>query len=144
MPEPRWLSVEMISAIHDESLAAFGGLPGLRDAGLLDSAAHRARQLFHSGGTVTQFDLAAAYCAGTIPNHPFLDGNKRAGLLAARAFLFLNGYSLEPSEADEVRVIVQFAAGELDEAFLSAWLAANSARSIAPRARRQRGRRQQP
>ena len=126
MKVPKWVTVDMILAIHDEALTASGGAVGLRDAGLLDSAAHRARQLLRYGKRVSLFDLAAAYCSGIVKNHPFVDGNKRTALLTARAFLFLNGYAFEPTEAEEVEVMVALAAGQADDAFVSSWFATNS------------------
>ncbi len=120
--EPKWLTKEMVLAIHAEAVAEFGGSLGLRDAGLLESALDRARNLFAYGDDPSLFELAAAYCAGIVKNHPFIDGNKRTGLLAARAFLFRNDYLLEPEEPDEVAVIVALAEGEIDEAVLAAWL----------------------
>jgi death-on-curing protein len=128
MKEPKWITVDMILAIHDEALAAAGGAPGLREAGLLDSAAHRAQQRFHYESKASIFDLAATCCAGIVKNHPFIDANKRTGLLTARAFLFLNGYLLEPGEAEEVEVLVALASGKIDEAFLARWFADNSTR----------------
>ena len=98
---------------------------GLRDAGLLQSALDRPRNLYAYSDDPSLFEMAAAYCAGILRNHPFIDGNKRSALLAARAFLFLNGYLLEASEADEVVTIVGAAAGEIDEASLAAWIEAN-------------------
>ena len=74
------------------------------------------------------FDLAAAYCAGIVRNHPFVDGNKRAGLLAAAAFLDRNGYRLVPDEAETVVVIIGLAAGEIDETQLARWFADNATR----------------
>jgi death-on-curing protein len=70
--------------------------------------------------------LASAYCEGIIKNHPFADGNKRAGLLAARAFLFKNGYRLVPEEAETVAVIRQVAAGDLGRDELAEWLRVRS------------------
>jgi death-on-curing protein len=120
-----WLSRQLVETLHAESLSRFGGTPGLRDEGLLESALsgpkHRARYEEPSA-----FELAATYCEGLLQNHPFADGNKRAGLLAARAFLFKNGYRLDPEEAETVAVIRQVAAGELDREELAQWLEANS------------------
>ena len=104
----------------------FGGSPGVRDVGLLQSALDRPRNLYAYGDDPSLFEMAAAYCAGIVKNHPFVDGNKRSGLLAARAFLFMNGYLLEADEADEVITIVGLAAGEVEEAALAAWIEANS------------------
>lgn len=121
--EPKWLSRDMVMALHAETVSAFGGSPGLRDIGLLESALDRPRNLYAYGDDPSLFDLAAAYCAGIVNNHPFIDGNKRAGLLSARAFLFRNGYLFEPEERDEVTIIMALAAGEIDDAALAAWFA---------------------
>ena len=85
MKEPRWISLEVILAVQDELLARFGGLAGLRDEGLLESALNRPQHLF-AYETPSLFDLAAAYALGIVKNHPFLDGNKRAGFMAAYIF----------------------------------------------------------
>jgi death-on-curing protein len=124
----------MVLAIHDEALAAFGGAVGVRDMDLLASALARARQRRHYDPAATLFDLAAAYGVGIARNHPFLDGNKRTALLSTRAFLFLNGWILEPSEAEEVHVMLDVATGRLDDGEFSAWLRANATRR--PRRRR--------
>jgi death-on-curing protein len=65
-------------------------------------------------------------CEGLLQNHPFADGNKRAGLFAARAFLFKNGYRLDPEEAEVIEAVRQVAAGVLGRAELAEWLEANS------------------
>lgn len=120
--EPRWLTLQMVLALHAETVRMFGGSTGLRDAGLLDTAMDRARNVYAYADEPSLFDLAAAYCAGIVRNHPFIDGNKRAGLLAARAFLYRNGYLFEPTEADEVALILALAAGELDDRRLARWI----------------------
>jgi death-on-curing protein len=74
----------------------------------------------------TVHELAAAYAHALIRNHPFVDGNKRIGLLAARVFLFRNGYRLNPDEAQTVTVIRRVAAGDIDQAELARWLEENS------------------
>jgi len=123
--EWEWLSRQLVETLHAESLSRFGGTPGLREEGLLESALagpkHRAR---YEDPSV--YELAATYCEGFLQNHPFADGNKRAGLLAARAFLFKNGYRLAPEEAETVAVIRQVAAGKLGREELAEWLEANS------------------
>ena len=119
--EPRWLALATVQGIHAESIAAFEGTAGIRDPGLLESALNRPRNLLAYGENPSVFDLAAAYCAGIVGNHPFVDGNKRAGLLAAVAFLDLNGYVFRPTEADAVLVTMALAAGDLDESALAAW-----------------------
>ena len=127
MDEPKWLRKEMVLGLHAMAVAKFGGSPGLRDEGLLESALDRPRNLFAYGDAPSVFELAAAYCSGIVKNHPFIDGNKRAGDLAVRAFLRLNGYLYEPEEAEEVVMIVALAAGEIDEDALAAWITENAA-----------------
>ncbi len=126
--EPKWLTEQIIRAIHGQALAESGGAPGLRDAGLLDSALERPRNVYAYGENPSLFRLAAIYCNGIVRNHPFIDGNKRAGLLAGRAFLFLNGYLFEPDESDEVKIIVGLAAGEVELDILAQWFADFSSR----------------
>ena len=116
----------MVLGMHAMAVAKFGGSPGLRDESLLESVLDRPRNLFACGDEPSLFELTAAYCAGIVKNHPFIDGNKRAGDLAIRAFLRLNGYLYEPEEVEEVVMIVALAAGEVDEAVLAVWIAENA------------------
>ena len=126
--ELKWLNRQMILAIHGEAIVVFGGLPGIRDMALLESAIDRPKNLLAYGDNPSLFDLAAALCCGIVKNHPFLDGNKRTGLLSARAFLFLNSQIFEPTEVDEVTMMVGVANGTVDEAMLASWLARFSSR----------------
>lgn len=126
MKEPKWLDRRMVTAIHDEAVEMFGGAPGIRDEGLLESALSRPQNRHAYESTAGLFDLAASLCHGLCKNHPFFDGNKRTALLAARAFLFLNGQVFEPRETDEVETMVAVATGEIDEAGLAAWFRAYS------------------
>lgn len=123
--EWNWLSRRLVETLHAESLSRFGGTPGLREEGLLESALAAPQHLARHEDP-SAYELAATYCEGLLQNHPFADGNKQAGLLAARAFLFKNGYRLEPEEAETVAVIRQVAAGELGREELAEWLEANS------------------
>lgn len=118
---PRWLTLHMVKAIHAQAVVDFGGAAGLRDENLLVSALERPRQLLHYGEEPFLFDLATALCAGIVRNHPFVDGNKRVGILAANAFLELNDYRFEPEEADIVTVMWALANGECDESVLARW-----------------------
>ncbi len=124
--EPKWLTVDMVRALHAEGVARFGGSAELRDEGLLESGLERARNLYAYGDDPSLFNLAAAYCAGIVKNHPFVDGNKRAGALAAAAFLDLNGHDFHPSEVQVVTFIMGLAAGEIDEAALARWISENA------------------
>jgi death-on-curing protein len=118
----------MVLAIHSESVAVFGGSSGLRDPGLLESALDRLRNLFAYGDAPSLFDLAAAYCGGLVRNHPFVDGNKRAGYLVGHTFLELNGFEFRPPEPEIVTMIMGLAAGVTDEAALAAWFSDYSMR----------------
>lgn len=124
--EPIWLTVIQIKMLHAESLKNFGGSPGLRDEGLLESAAARARNKWSYDQAKSIFILAASYGFGLAKNHPFIDGNKRTALLSIRAFLFRNGYCFTPEEVETVTVMEGVADGTVDETLLSEWIEANS------------------
>jgi death on curing protein len=124
--EPKWITVAIATAIHDEAIYEFGGLPGIRDQGLLESALDKPRNLFSYERDSSILRLAAALCVGITKNHPFHDGNKRTALLATRAFLYLNGYALEPHQDDEVATLVAVADGSVYRDELESWLARNS------------------
>lgn len=129
MSDMRWLTRRMVEAFHRESLARFGGADGVRDEGLLESALARAQNRAAYEDDPPIFALAADYCFGIVRNHPFVDGNKRAGLLSARVFLALNGYRFEPDEAMTVEMIRGLAAGEVEHEALADWFADNSAKA---------------
>ena len=124
MSEPVWLTVELVVAFHDEQLREFGGPPGLRDAGMLESALGRPQNKWSYGETDLAA-LAAAYAFGIARNHPFVDGNKRAALLALVTFLGLNGIDLVADEAEAVVVIRELASGEIEEEGLARWIRDN-------------------
>jgi death-on-curing protein len=121
-----WLTEIQIRILHAEVISLFGGAPGVRDAGLLQRALARSRNLCAYEEDATLFDLAAAYAFGLAMNHAFIDGSKRVALLAARAFLFANGYRFDPDEVETVTTIESLAAGHLSEEILAAWIEANS------------------
>jgi death-on-curing protein len=123
--EPEWLTTEIIKAIHSQQIAQHGGLDGVRDEGLLESALARPRQK-HAYGDPGMAAMAAAYAFGIARNHPFIDGNKRTALMAAYVFLRLNGFVLDASEVEAVVTFQDLAAGKVDEAQLAAWIEANA------------------
>ena len=100
MMEPDFLSLEEVLEFHQQQLAAYGGINGIRDQGLLESAVAMPQASF--GGEYLHTDLfhmAAAYAFHLAENQPFLDGNKRTALMSALVFLDLNGYVvLDPVE----------------------------------------------
>lgn len=131
MKEPVWVPAEAVLAIQEELLSRFGGLSGLRDEGLLDSALNRPKQVFHYG-LPTLFDLAAEYALGIVKNHPFLDGNKRAEFMAAYTFLGVNGYDLNATEADAVVQTLALASGEITQQEYAVWLKASCKKGHRP------------
>ncbi|HRN65149.1 MAG TPA: type II toxin-antitoxin system death-on-curing family toxin [Alicycliphilus sp.] len=122
----RWISKQALLLLHAESLAEHGGGQGLRDEGLLDSALTRPQNLA-AYGNPDHAALAASYGLGLAKNHAFVDGNKRAALLATGLFLYLNGWRLTASQADTTLAMLSLAAGDLSEDDFAAWLRRNSA-----------------
>lgn len=114
MSEPKWLSRQAVEIIHDEQLAEHGGLPGIKDENALEAALARPIHKFAYGNDDTIL-LAAAYLYGIVRNHPFSDGNKRTGFLAAYTFLAINGFAFVAEEIDVVAFVLSVAAGEIDE-----------------------------
>ena len=122
MKEPVWVLPELVLAVHQMLVAEHGGLPGIRDQALLDSALARPQQKAAYESEASIFELAAAYSYGLARNHPFVDGNKRIALTIAAVFLELNGVTLNAPEAEAVIVYQQLAAGEIGENSLAEWL----------------------
>jgi death-on-curing protein len=121
MNEPVWVTEEDCLSFHDKLLARFGGASGVRDKGLLISALARPQHVF-AYQKPSLFDLAAAYAHGIVKNHPFIDGNKRSGFLAATLFLEANGIRFNGDERDAVIQTLALAAGESTLQDFSAWL----------------------
>ncbi len=124
MTEPEWLTAAIVLAIHDEQLAIHGGSPGLRDAGLLESALDRPRNKWAYESAELP-ELAAAYGYGIARNHPFIDGNKRTSLLAIYTLLGVNGVDFIVPEAQAAAMITSLAAGEISEESLARWIRDN-------------------
>lgn len=120
-----WIAVEVAMAAHAEQLAEHGGASGVRDAGALESAMMRPRNLADYGAPDIAA-LAAAYAFGIARNHPFVDGNKRTAAVVAETFLALNDHALSASDAELVVTILALAAGELTEEELADWFRQHS------------------
>jgi len=121
--EIEFLSLEVVIALHQRQLERFGGGAGLRDRGLLESAVAQPQASFdgayaHEG----LFAMAAAYLFHIVSNHPFVDGNKRVGLLAAQVFLDLNGVALEHESKAFYDLTMAVAEGRLGKAAVAAEL----------------------
>lgn len=124
--EPRWLTRVVVDAIHNDQLREHGGLPGLRDENVLESALARPQQKWHYTRNADVPMMAAAYAFGLVRNHPYRDGNKRIGFLAMATFLGLNGYELDTTDAEIVAVIVALADGSVTEEALADWIRQHS------------------
>jgi death-on-curing protein len=112
--EPKWLTREAIEIMHHEQLGEHGGLAGLKDENALEAAVARPLHKAASGEDDI-FVLAAAYLYGLTRNHPFSDGSKRTGFLAAFTFLYINGYLIDTAEVMIIELVLGVAAGDIDE-----------------------------
>ncbi|MEL6707044.1 MAG: type II toxin-antitoxin system death-on-curing family toxin [Pseudomonadota bacterium] len=115
-----WIATNVALAAHAEQLAEHGGGDGIRDAGMLESAMARPRNLADYAEPDAA-ELAAAYAFGIARNHPFVDGNKRTAAVVSETFLMLNGHSLTATDAELVVAFVALAAGEFSEHELADW-----------------------
>ena len=123
MPKIVWLLEETLTAIHHRQIAEHGGSEGLRDERLLMSALARPQNLLAYGEPAPDLaSLAAAYAYGIARNHPFVDGNKRTALVAARTFLILNGVDVEATQDDKVLTFLNLAEGAVSEEELANWI----------------------
>jgi len=122
MPEPVWVRMDVVLAVHFRQLAEHGGEPGLRDAALLESALARPQNLLADGERDIDVPrLAAAYAYGLAKNHPFVDGNKRVAWVVCRTFLKLNGLDIDAPKPETYATVMRLAAGELSEEELAEW-----------------------
>ncbi len=121
-----FLSKEQIIMLHSLCIKQSGGSSGIRDEGLLDSAINTPLQSF--GGVdlcPTIQAKAAQLCFGLINNHPFVDGNKRIGILAMLTFLDLNGLTIDTSDSEIVSLGLSIASGEINTAEITDWIIEN-------------------
>jgi death-on-curing protein len=120
--EPFWLTRAMVETAHADQIRERGGLHGIRDAGLLESALARPQHRWSHDREAEIIALAACYGFGRTKNHALLDGNKRIGFVAMNMFLILNGYEIDAPESEAVDAMLRVAGGLLDEAALTDWL----------------------
>lgn len=120
---PTFLSVERVRELHDIAIATHGGVRGVRDDSLLKSAVAQPRSVF--GGKFLHKDLAemaAAYLYHVGQSQSFIDGNKRAGAMAAVVFLNLNGFDLNADNQEFENLVLRVGSGELDKTAVAAFL----------------------
>ncbi len=123
MQTPEFLEISDIFDIHQILIEQFGGVPGVRNEGLLESALSQPKATF-SGKLLhpTIHEQAAAYLYHLAKNHPFVDGNKRTAYGAMETFLRLNGYNLDLSNEEAYNMVLQVALGEMSKEALFSFL----------------------
>lgn len=124
---PRFLSVDDLLDIHQDMIASYGGSDGIRDMGLLESAAAMpeagmAGQYLHTD----LFEMGAAYLFHLTSNHPFVDGNKRVGTAAALVFFELNGVRIVATNHAIVKLTLGVARGETTKSAVAEFFRKNS------------------
>jgi death on curing protein len=120
--EPRWVGRFIVDIVQHDLIITHGGLPGLRDEGLLESALARPRQVWSYAEETDVPTLAAAYGFALTRNHPYNDGNKRIAFVVMALFAELNGFELDAPEEEVIEMMLRLAAGETDEGVLTDWL----------------------
>jgi death-on-curing protein len=119
----KFLSLTELLEIHQDQVERYGGTSGIRDIELLKSALGIPAATYSGEFLHTDvYEMAAAYLFHLVKNHPFLDGNKRVGAVAALIFLSLNGYDFDAPEDDFADMVLAVARGELDKAEVTVFI----------------------
>lgn len=119
----RYLSISEILELHERLVASFGGATGIRDVGALESAVSQPHAFFDGQDLYPDMaGKAGAPCFSLVMNHPFVDGNKRAGHAAMETFLLLNGFEINAGVDEQEQVILSLAAGQFNRNTFIAWL----------------------
>lgn len=117
MKAPAVIQANIVILLHGELLARFGGIAGIQCETRLDSSLSNSCQMPES-----VFKQASIYAARLVKNHPFVDGNKRIGFMAAYIVLGINGYRLQAPEEEAVIMTRDLASGETNEKAYAEWL----------------------
>lgn len=130
--EPKWIEKDLALTIHKIQISRFGGLYGIRDIGLLESALARPKHYYGFNCTESQIlpKLACKYITGIIQNHPFIDGNKRTGLISMHLFLRLNCVKWEASEEIQYVKVMALASGKISESQFTEWVLETTLESV--------------
>ncbi len=119
----RYLSISEVFELHDRIISTTGGSRGVRDLNALESAINQPRQTFDQKDLYPDIiTKAAALCFSLVMNHPFVDGNKRAGHAAMETFLILNGYEIYAGVDEQESIMLSLAAGKMSRASFLEWL----------------------
>ncbi|MBU6246889.1 MAG: type II toxin-antitoxin system death-on-curing family toxin [Xanthomonadaceae bacterium] len=118
-----WIEKALALAVHDRQLAEHGGIAGVRDERLLDSALGRPQQRHAYGEPPPDLaDLAASLAFGLARNHPFMDGNKRTAAVLCETFILLNDAELQAEDVELYPIYIALAEGTLAEQEFADWL----------------------
>ena len=121
--DPKFLSLAEVLEIHQDQVARYGGVLGVRDIDLLKSALGMPSATYGGEFLHTDvYEMAAAYLFHLTRNHPFLDGNKRVGAVTSLVFLTLNGYAFDAPEHDFADMVLAVARGEIDKAEVAVFI----------------------
>jgi death-on-curing protein len=118
-----FVRADVLRNVQSRLIERYGGLPGVRDDGALESAIARPKNLFAYGQASSAAEPGAALAWAVLRNHPFLDGNKRAAFAALTMFLELNGHQLTCSAVEETAMVLRAAASEITGEEWTAWVA---------------------
>ena len=117
------LSKNQVTALHSALIREFGGIDGIRDEGLLESALAAQFQTFGGEPVYPSLQAKAAQLGfGLIRNHPFVDGNKRIGAHTMLVFLAVNGIELRYEQQELIDIVLSVAAGQIDRQGLLQWI----------------------
>lgn len=127
MTDPTFLTLDEVLALHADQIRCYDGRSGVREVRLLQSAIETPKATSSGEHLHTSlFEMAAAYLFHIIRNHPFVDGSKRTGLIAALAFLGLNGLQLDAESEAVLDLVMGVAAGRVAKAEVAVFLQEHS------------------
>lgn len=114
MKEPVFLTVDDVIYLHQDQIERYGGTHGIRDNGLLSSAVESPKATYGGEFILKSIsEMSSSYLYNIVQNHPFLDGNKRAGAISCVVFLMINGYSFEIPDKNFIDLVMDIASGRL-------------------------------
>ena len=123
---------DTIARMHEELIKAYGGLAGIRDEALLDSAIYQT-ELATQYESLTPRDMAASYCYLLCQNHPFTDGNKRTACAAMLVYLRCHGLRIAEPQEEILTTMLNIVSGTLSKQQLAEWLPCDQWQSSTPR-----------
>ncbi len=126
-----YLTLEQILVIHEDQIERYGGISGLRNLELLESALFRPQSTFDGNDLYENiFEKAASLMHSLIFNHPFVDGNKRTGMVGGLVFLELNGFSLQIQQKELIEIALAIATKKLDLEKTTNWIQSHAAKNF--------------